>query len=145
MSSRIAPATKKVSNTPQNISADDMSKFQQDLNILTQKIADIQGTSINPGFVGGLRTSIEIERKIESSDKITILENILSKVVELDRHILKQTGLDIVVDKLSEQSLIFFFLFFQFIEPQTNETVSNGKRRHSRGFFFKKKSLNLHT
>jgi len=92
MSSRIAPATKKVSNTPQNISVDDMSKFQQDLNILTQKIADIQGT-INPGFVGGLRTSIEIERKIESSDKITVLENILSKVVELDRHILKQTGL----------------------------------------------------
>ena len=92
MSSRAAPATKKGIGVTQNISSEDMAKFQQDLNILTQKLADLQGATSAPGFVNGLRSSIEIERKSDSSDKLTMLENILAKIVEVDRQILKQTG-----------------------------------------------------
>jgi hypothetical protein len=99
MASRMAPATKKAYvAAPSARPAEDLLKFQQDLNILSQKLADLQqqqqlsssaGTS---SFVAGLRTSVEGERMVEGSDKISMLESILAKIVEVDRQVLRITG-----------------------------------------------------
>jgi len=91
MSSRIAPATKKANGiVPQAVSTDDLGKFQQDLNILTQKLTELQAASAS-SFVAGLRSSVEGERKSDVVDKISMLESILSKIVEVDRHVLRIT------------------------------------------------------
>lgn len=99
MASRMAPATKKTNAAaPCAAPSEDLLKFQQDLNILSQKLADLQQqqqlqSSTGTGsFVAGLRMSVEGERKFEACDKISMLETILARIVEVDRQVLRITG-----------------------------------------------------
>ena len=79
-----------------------MSKIQQDLNILTTKIAELRGDTIpatdttgsgaSP-FVVGLRAIAETERKFKDMKelKLNTMEKLLEKVSEYDRLLLKET------------------------------------------------------
>ena len=81
---------------------DEVSKIQQDLNILTTKIAELRGDAIpatdttgsgaSP-FVVGLRAIAETERKFKDMKelKLNTMEKLLEKVSEYDRLLLKET------------------------------------------------------
>lgn len=82
---------------------DEVSKIQQDINILTQKIAELNGepvpqmddnSSAASPFVVGLRALADSERKFKDVKelKINTLEKLLEKVSEYDRILLKETA-----------------------------------------------------
>lgn len=82
---------------------DEVSKIQQDVNVLTQKIAELNGdpvpqfddnASTSSPFVVGLRALADSERKFKDVKelKINTLEKLLEKVAEYDRLLLKETA-----------------------------------------------------
>ena len=98
MSSRALPASsRKVSALPQapTTSSEELSKFQADINTLTDKIANLQAQSSSSSsaspFVSNLKEETKRNAKAIEGDKITMLENILAKIVEVDRFVLRKT------------------------------------------------------
>jgi hypothetical protein len=82
---------------PANKPKEDIFKFQQDLNIIVNKIAELNGELIPARFseIGiGNGGSAESQRKQKDSkeSKLMVLENILQKICEYDRLILRKTA-----------------------------------------------------
>jgi len=78
---------------------ENLQRYHADLQLLIQKTADYQALKTGAQkpaspFVQGLRGAVENEAPAEGTveDKVTILESVLSKVVELDRLILGITA-----------------------------------------------------
>lgn len=106
MSSRLSirgATTTSLSVDHSKAQRDEVSKIQQDINILAQKIAELNGdpvpqfddsSSTASPFVVGLRAMADSERKFKDVKelKINTLEKLLEKVSEYDRILLKETA-----------------------------------------------------
>eukprot|EP01038_Epipyxis_sp_PR26KG_P014599 gene14599-19606_t len=96
-------------NSNNNTLIGDVAKLQQDIAIVSNKIAELNGdqttsipTSGNQNinmnnnkvspFVVGLRGQTENHRQNNTNDKIILLETLLEKVCEYDRAILRKTA-----------------------------------------------------
>ena len=109
MSSR--PSIRKSSALPQAPPAtgEELSKFQSDINTLTERLATLQAqSSTSSSFVSNLKQETQRNANTVEGDKISMLENILAKIVEVDRHVLRKT------------------------QPETTEGTTAGRRK-SRG------------
>jgi cell division protein FtsB len=90
---------------PSKAQRDEVSKIQQDINVISQKIAELRGeptpaiepdsASVNSAspFVVGLRSLAEQERKFKDVKdlRINAMEKLLERVAEYDRLLLKET------------------------------------------------------
>jgi cell division protein FtsB len=109
MSSRLSirgATTTSLSVDSSKTQRDEVSKIQQDINIIVQKIAELNGepaplgdsdnSSVNSAspFVVGLRSLADTERKFKDVKdlKLTTLEKLLEKISEYDRLLLKETA-----------------------------------------------------
>lgn len=73
-----------------SLAAEEMKKLQQDLVLLSARIS--QGNPATSSVVGDLRSTVADARStVESTSKAEILDDILKKISELDRFILKRT------------------------------------------------------
>ena len=109
MSSR--SSIRKIGTLPQASTAtgEELSKFQADINTLTDRLASLQAqSSSSSSFVSNLKQETQRNANVTEGDKITMLENILAKIVEVDRHVLRKT------------------------QPETTEGATAGRRK-SRG------------
>ena len=115
---------KKTSQSEGSTTADDklfkenMKRYEQDLTILSKKIADCQGdTTPVPGlilpvqpeslFVNNLRNSVDKSSGSVGNDntlRLNMLERIMEKLAELDRVILKKTDLGTTIARPRRKS-----------------------------------------
>lgn len=105
LSIRNAAPTTSLSVDGSKAQRDEVSKIQQDINIISQKIAEIRGEptpttdsetssvgSASP-FVVGLRSLAESERKFKDVKdlRLNAMEKLLEKISKYDRLLLKET------------------------------------------------------
>lgn len=81
---------------PSRVSNESLRKYEQDIETLTKRISDMNGSTQpeNSAFVSGLRTSVEINRGGENEGckiELQTVQDLLSRVIELDRLVLKRT------------------------------------------------------
>jgi cell division protein FtsB len=105
LSIRSAAATTPSAVDTSKAQRDEVSKIQQDINVLNQKIAELRGeptpavdpdsASVNSAspFVVGLRSLAEQERKFKDVKdlRINAMEKLMERVAEYDRLLLKET------------------------------------------------------
>jgi hypothetical protein len=104
ISIRAASSTTPYSSDLNKSQRDDVSKIQQDINIVIQKIAELNGEPVPPlesidnagssPFVIGLRALADSEKKYKDVKelKMNTMEKLLEKVGEYDRLLLKATA-----------------------------------------------------
>lgn len=105
LSIRSATATTALSVDGSKAQRDEVSKIQQDINIISQKIAELRGEPTPPidsenssvgsasPFVVGIRSLAESERKFKDVKdlRLNAMEKLLEKIGEYDRILLKET------------------------------------------------------
>eukprot|EP01041_Mallomonas_annulata_P004954 gene4954-9908_t len=99
MASRPLASIEKI--TDNNTMQEELIKMQQDIDLLSRKLSDLTSnpglhSSSGDGFVQGMRSTIDGDRRGSFSGsngetKLHMLERIISRIVDLDRAVLRQT------------------------------------------------------
>lgn len=91
LSSLAHPTSKSFLSNEKSMQSDETTKMYQDLDLLSRKMTELSP----PGFVSSVRSSVDGQRHTTTPDgkdsKLRLLENVISKIIDLDRIVLRQT------------------------------------------------------